>query len=786
VNGRQLPVARRRPEVERVRSKQSVLLLGEGWFPDRAGGICRVVRELHEALYPFADVRTQVLGPATEPLDGVSVAGRADDPLIRRMLAYWASARAAARDAEVVDAHFALYALPLLLTGALRKRPLVVHFHGPWADESRAAGDRSALRLWTKRAVERYVYRRATLHVAHSAAFKRILVERYGVPPWDVRVIPPGVALDRFVPGDRRAARARLGLPLSSKVIVSARRLVPRMGLDVLLEACACLEPDLLDRLVVLIAGDGPERGRLEAQATELGLEGRVRFLGPLSDEALVDAYCAATVCVVPSVALEGFGLVALEGLACGTPVVATDAGGLGATVGGLDESLIVPARDPCALSRRLGAALGASRQLPSRPRCRRYAEGYSWEASARRHAEIYREARLRRSGVSSTRPKVVYLDHCARLSGGELALLRLLDSLGDTVDAHVVLAEDGPLLGKLALAGVSHEVVELAATARELPRQDVTMAAVRVRETLYVAAHVIRLARRLRRLRPDLVHANSLKAFVYGGLAARLARVPIVWHVRDRIAPDYLPVGAVRLIGALARHLPDAVIANSRETLEMLGAATGALGGGVPHAVVYDPVGLCPAPRRNGQRSLRVGMLGRIAPWKGQHVFLEAFADAFASGGEQAAIVGAPLFGEEDYERELRRLAGDLGIAGRVEFAGHQTDVAAELAQLDVLVHASLLPEPLGQVVQEGMRAGVPVVASEGGGPSELIQDGRTGFLYPRGDVTALTHTLRRVGGDAGLRRSVGGAARAEARLFDPERVARQVLTVYRGVLER
>ena len=536
-------------------------------------------------------MRTQVLGPATEPLDGVGVAGQVDDPLIRRTMAYWASARTAARDAEVIDAHFALYAFPLLLTGTLRKRPVVVHFHGPWAEESRAAGDRSALRLRAKRTLERYVYRRADLYVTHSAAFKRILVEDYGVTPWDIRVIPPGVDLDRFTPGDRRAARACLGLPLSSKIIVSARRLVPRMGLDVLLEACARLEPDLLGRLVVVIAGDGPERERLEAQTTELGLDERVRFLGSPSDEELVDAYRAATMCVVPSAGLEGFGLVALEALACGTPVVATDAGGLGAAIGGLDESLVVPARDPVALSRRLGAALGASRQLPSRRRCRRYAEGFSWEASARKHAAIYREARLRRSGVSPTQPKVVYLDHCARLSGGELALLRLLDSLDGAVEPHVVLAEQGPLLGKLERAGVSHEVVELAAVARELPRQKVTIRAARAREMFYVAAHVVCLARRLRRLRPDLVHANSLKAFVYGGLAARLADVPIVWHVRDRIADDYLPAGAVRLIGALARHLPDAVIANSRETLDMLGAATGAVSGGMPHAVVYDPV---------------------------------------------------------------------------------------------------------------------------------------------------------------------------------------------------
>src|SRR5262249_10793443 len=108
----------------------------------------------------------------------------------------------------------------------------------------------------------------------------------------------------------------------------------------------------------------------------------------------------------------------------------------------------------------------------------------------------------------------------------------------------------------------------------------------------------------------------------------------------------------------------------------------------------------------------LTFGIVGRLAPWKGQHLFLEAFARAFPDSEERAVVVGGALFDEVDYEHGLQRTARRLGIAGRVEFRGHRPDVWEELARLDVLVHASITPEPFGQVILEGMAAGVPVIA--------------------------------------------------------------------------
>ncbi len=378
-------------------------------------------------------------------------------------------------------------------------------------------------------------------------------------------------------------------------------------------------------------------------------------------------------------------------------------------------------------------------------------------------------------------RLRVVYLDHCAQLSGAELALLRLLPALAEAVDAHVLLAEEGPLVAKLEAAGVSVEVLPMAEIARGLSRHRVQPGRLPGASVYHTARYIALLVRRLRQLRPDLVHTNSLKAGVYGSIAGSLAGVPVVWHAHDSLETEYLPPAAIRMVRAMVRHLPARVIANSQSTRDRLGAP------GVPTAVVPPPVHIQAVSRsRPAGSPLRIGMVGRLAPWKGQHLFLEAFARAFPNGTEQAVVVGAPLFGETDYEQALRDHVVKLGLSERVELTGFRDDVGAELEKLDVLVHASLITEAFGQVVVEGMAAGLAVVAAGGGGPAEVITHDHNGLLYATGDVQALADTLQRVATDSGLRERLGKAARRRARDFTPEVVADNVAKVYRATARR
>lgn len=770
-----------RAKVGNSRPPTRPLLLGMGWFDEQPGGLNRYLAALHQALGELGEEPRAVVVAAPEPRPGsvIGVDGP-DAPLALRVLRFTAAARRAVTGANVVDAHFALYSVvPLLLLPSVRRRPLVVHFQGPWAAESQAALTSGGAAVAVKRAVERLVYCRAGIAVVLSRAFRDILVRDYGVAPERVRVLAPGVDLDRFAPGDRASARRRLGIDKEAWVALTVRRLVPRMGVHVLIDAWPEAVAARRDA-VLLVAGDGPERNRLEAQASHSGGGAGVRFLGRLDNDELVAAYRSADVTVVPSLDLEGFGLVTLESLACGTPVVVSDVGGLAEAPARLDPSVVVPPGDPDALARRLADAAMGTRPLPDAGACRRFAEGFSWEEVARAHAALYRELT---PVPGEGRLRVVYLDHVARLSGGELALARLLDALD--VDATVVLAEDGPLVARLQASGATVEVLPLTARVRDLRRHRVRPTGVPVGDVLAVAGYVVRLARRLRALQPDLVHTNSLKAALYGSVAARLAGVPVVWHVRDRIAPDYLPRTATAVVRGLSKGLPDAVIANSATTLATLSRPRRPRRRHRLWRVVPSPVPEGrPSSRFRSGEPLRIGMVGRLAPWKGQHVFLEAFALAFPAGPQRALLIGGTLFGEEAYEASLHRDTIRLGISERVEFRGHREDMAAELAGLDVAVHASITPEPFGQVVVEAMAAGLPVVAAAAGGPAEVVTDGVDGVLVPPGDSESLAAALRRLAGDADLRTRLGTAGRARAEAFRPDIVAASVMELYRAVL--
>jgi glycosyltransferase involved in cell wall biosynthesis len=746
-------------------------LLGGEAFPDTPGGLNRYFDDLFRLLDEAGEQpRAVVVGPAAAPVPGTAVVERGALP--SRLWRFSSQVRQMAAGAGVIDAHFALYAALPVLSNSLAGRPLVVHFHGPWAEESEAVGERSPARLLAKRRLESFVYRRARAVVVLSHAFKRLLVERYRISPWRVHVVAPAVDLERFQAGDPAAARSALGLPAAGFTALTVRRLVPRMGVDVALKAWSRLPEGLL-----VVAGEGPERPRLEDLARELGLAERVRFMGRVAEASLPDLYRAADVSLIPSRGLEGFGLVALEALACGTPVITSDAGGLPEAMAGLGPDLVVPSGDDQALESRLERARLDRSSLPSPEACRAHAEGFSRDRLATRHREIYAQAR---GPAGPPRKRVVFIDHCARLSGGELALARIIESLD--VDAHVILGEDGPLVSQLQAAGVSVEVLPLSKAVVDLRKDKVSAGRVGFRGPLDAALYVPRLAARLRALRPGVVHTNTLKSGVYGGLAARLAGIPAVWHLHDRLSPDYLPIQAIQLVRAAIRLLPTVLVANSHASLATVGGAPRAGSRVLPNPVTLPEVPCPVSPTVN-----RVGIIGRLAPWKGQHVFLEAFAAAFSASEVSAAIVGAPLFGsdEDDYLAQLQRQACDLGIEDRVDFRGFRTDVHAELARLDVLVHASVVPEPFGQVILEGMAAGIPVIAAEGGGAGEIATDGVDALLHPPGNGPALAQALRRMAEDGDLRSRLAGAGRKRASEFSPGSVGGALAELYRRLPE-
>lgn len=390
----------------------------------------------------------------------------------------------------------------------------------------------------------------------------------------------------------------------------------------------------------------------------------------------------------------------------------------------------------------------------------------------------------LRRNGhalITPPRLHVAFLGHVARFSGAEIELLRCVEAARE-FRSTVLLAEDGPLAPALREAGAAVEIVELPERARSLKKEDVRAGRRQAGAAVDVARYVTVLGRRLNALQPDVVGAISLKAGAYGAAAARLSGLPFVWHLHDQIAASYLARQAVLPMRALVGTLPSAVISPSRATLD----AVGWFRRGVRTAVIPHPIPVPPEPAPLRDRVRRIGIVGRLTRWKGQDVFLKAFAQAVAEPDVQAVIVGAAMFGEEGYADELERLADRLGVADRVEFTGFRRDVLAELRTLDLVVHASVLTEPFGTVVFEAMAAGVPVIAARSGGVAEYVAHGRHGLLHTPGDVDDLAAMLRLAIDDDGLRARLAASGREMTRAFAPELIAARWTELYDELLAR
>ena len=228
---------------------------------------------------------------------------------------------------------------------------------------------------------ERLAARRAASGIVALSEFSRSLLrEDHGRAGERARILPAGIDLDRFSPADGvAAARTRLGVDPDAPLLVTVRRLEPRMGVEQLLRAVQRLADR---RLTLVVVGRGRLDAALRSLSAELGLEREVRFVGSVPDDELGDWYRAADLFVLPTAAYEGFGMVTAEALASGTPVVGTPVGATPELLAPLDPRLVARGTDADALADAISEALALTGP-EFRRRCREYAsERFSLETT--------------------------------------------------------------------------------------------------------------------------------------------------------------------------------------------------------------------------------------------------------------------------------------------------------------------------------------------------------------------------------------------------------------------
>lgn len=404
-------------------SQLHIAFLADAVFEDLPGGSRVVARELACGLASLGHRVTFVVAaqggarPSRSEKDGIGIVryGGARNPG-----AFVSEGRRAVRDlcaqtrVDVVHTHFAYAALGPLAEFP-KGTPHVRTFHGPWDSEGwveDTAGQPSPIRLGTarlkrvgRRWVERHNLVASERVVVLSEYFRRELVERFHLPHARIDVIPGGVDLDRFKPAaDKAAVREALGWETNGKVILSVRRLAPRMGLDRLIRAMPDIVSQVPDALL-LIGGKGPERAHLESLIVDLGMQQHVRLLGFISDADLPLCYQAADLFVLPTVALEGFGLVTLEALASGLPVIGSNVGATPEILMPLSEDLLVDEITPEALAGattrffKMNMGCKFTREI-----LRKYAEdNYSWKAHIDGMLRVYRDVLRHSKAVATT-----------------------------------------------------------------------------------------------------------------------------------------------------------------------------------------------------------------------------------------------------------------------------------------------------------------------------------------------------------------------------------------------
>jgi glycosyltransferase involved in cell wall biosynthesis len=306
---------------------------------------------------------------------------------------------------DIINFHQPFSAIGVLSLTSSRRVPCVYTCHSLSFEEyiSRSSSPKNPikwilhhLQVSARKSIEQTVLKKSDCIVALSEYTREKLQRTYGLSSSKINVIPGGVDLNRFRPStDKARIRARLDLPEDKFILFTVRNLVPRMGLENLISAFKIVQkghPDLL----LVIGGEGPLGSTLREQVRRYGIEDFVRFTRYIPDEDLPSYYQMADLFILPTTELEGFGLVTVEALASGLPVIGTQVGGTREILSKLGADYLFDDSTPQSIASGILKALNgwAANQAAYKnisETCRKVAElHYSWDNHVRKLEDLY------------------------------------------------------------------------------------------------------------------------------------------------------------------------------------------------------------------------------------------------------------------------------------------------------------------------------------------------------------------------------------------------------------
>lgn len=354
----------------------------------------------------------------------------------------------------------------------------------------------------------------------------------------------------------------------------------------------------------------------------------------------------------------------------------------------------------------------------------------------------------------------ILFVHQSADMYGSDRMLLYLVQGLDKSLfNPIVVLPSDGPLRMALRNIGIQTHQVSLARISRATfsPRGLIRM-------PFQISSSIRTLKRTLGDLKVDIVHSNTV-AVVTGAAWASLHKIPHVWHVHEMIVHPWIAKNA---FPRMLNMFSDYVVCNSNATKQLLidieprlGSKSSTIWNGLERTEPVDYSKVADLQRRLAIKSgeILIGLVGRINRWKGQSILIDTAEELWHRGLKNIhyLIVGNTPPGQDYFRTELMKKIDKANSRMKITLMNFTEDIWPVFDACDIIVVPSTEPEPFGMVALEAMAAKKPVIAAAHGGLMEIVENGKTGLLFPPGDVQIFADSIEYLAKNPALREQMG-----------------------------
>jgi glycosyltransferase involved in cell wall biosynthesis len=392
---------------------------------------------------------------------------------------------------------------------------------------------------------------------------------------------------------------------------------------------------------------------------------------------------------------------------------------------------------------------------------------------------------------------RILYVEDIGKIGGAEKILYILLSNLNkERYHPVVVFGSEGPLVKAIKDLGIECHTIKM----KEMRKIEITLKKITIYNPVPILLNICQFVVLIVKLvsffkkngKFDLVHTNTIQSQLCASIATKLLGMKLLWHEHNIQPPGFRR----RIITFLANILPDKIIAVSNAVRKSYlpyirhPEKIITVHNGISIEVLHEAKESSTNIRKEfgiPEKMAIVGMMSVLRPWKGHEYFLKAatFVKKEYPNVNFLIVGEEPLVKDKGYKKYLIDLSNQMGISDSVIFTGFRQDVVGILSQIDILVSASVLPDPFPTIILESMALGVPIVATNVGGVVEMIEDEITGYLVPPGDAVEMGGKILRLLNEPEKKREMGLKGKERAKhFFTVKKFINGIENVYESLL--